>query len=57
FQSLALKSFRIKILLDDLSAPHILYKRNPDYSNTCYICHNVSDILYWAICPTSDPLF
>ncbi|CAG8856729.1 25179_t:CDS:2, partial [Gigaspora margarita] len=42
---------------NDLTAPYILHKRNPEYTNTCHICHNVSDKLHWAICPTSNPLF
>ncbi|RIB14939.1 hypothetical protein C2G38_2193640 [Gigaspora rosea] len=57
FHSSTLKSFRIKILLDDLSAPHILHRRNPSYPNTCHLCQQASEPLHWIICPTSEPLF
>ena len=57
FHSSTLKSFRIKILLDDLPAPHILHRRNPSYPNTCHLCQQASEPLHWIICPTSEPLF
>jgi len=57
FYSSTLKSFRIKILLDDLPAPHILHRRNPSYPNTCHLCQQASEPLHWIICPTSEPLF
>ncbi|RIB05043.1 hypothetical protein C2G38_2254036 [Gigaspora rosea] len=41
----------------DLPALYILHRRNPSYSNTCHLCQQASELLYWIICPTSKPLF
>ena len=56
FQSSTLKSFKIKILLDELPVPHILHKRNPLYPNICHLCQQSSYALHWTICPTAEPL-
>ena len=56
FQSSTLKTFRVKLLTDELPTPHTLHKRNPLYPNTCHICQQTSTPLHWAICPSSNPL-
>jgi ribonuclease HI len=53
FQSSILRSFRVKILLDDLPTPHILNKRYPSYSPTCHQCNNISTPLHWTTCQSS----
>ena len=53
FKSSTLRSFRVKILLDDLPTPHILHKRYPSYSPTCHQCNNISIALHWIICPST----
>src|SRR6185295_4847074 len=56
FQSSALKSFRIKILLDDLPTPHILHKRNHLSSPICHQCQQISSHLHWTTCPSNQLL-
>jgi len=56
FQSSTLKSFRIKILSDELPAPHILHKRYPLCPPTCHQCHQTSSHLHWTTCPSNQLL-
>ena len=57
FQSSTLKTFRIKLLTDELPTPHTLHRRNYLYPNICHICQQTSSILHWTICPDSNLLF
>jgi ribonuclease HI len=56
FQSSTLKSFRVKLLLDDLPTPHILHKRNSSYPNICHQCNQTSTSLHWVTCPSPQLL-
>jgi ribonuclease HI len=56
FQSSTLKSFKVKILLDELPTPHILHKRNSSYSPYCHKCNQISTPLHWALCSTNQPI-
>jgi ribonuclease HI len=56
FQSSSLKSFRVKILLDDLPTPNILHKRNIAHSNICHQCNQTSTSLHWVTCPSTQLL-
>src|SRR5690242_1602420 len=53
FQSSTLKSFRVKILLDELPTPHTLFKRNHYSSSSCHQCNQISTPLHWVTCPSS----
>lgn len=56
FQSSTLKSFRVKILLDELPTPHTLNRRNSIISPLCHFCHQTSSHLHWINCPTTEPI-
>ena len=56
FQSSALKSFRVKILLDELPAPHVLHRRYQSHPPTCHQCGQVSSHLHWINCPSDQTL-
>jgi ribonuclease HI len=53
FQSSIFRSFRVKILLDDLPTPHILHKRYPSISPICHQCNYNSTPLHWITCPST----
>jgi ribonuclease HI len=56
FQSSTLKSFRIKILLDELPAPHTLHKCYHSYPPICHQCQHISSHLHWTTCPSDQLL-
>src|SRR6185295_15465659 len=56
FQFSTLKSFRIKILLDDLPTPHILHKHNHLSLSICHQCHQISSYLHWTTCSSNQLL-
>ncbi len=56
FQTSTLKSFRVKILLDELPTPHNLHKRNSNFSPLCHQCNHNSISLHWTTCPSTSHL-
>jgi hypothetical protein len=57
FQSSALKTFRIKTLLNELPTPHTLFKRKLTTTPNCHQCNQQSFSLHWTICPSNSLLF
>jgi ribonuclease HI len=57
FHSSTLKTFRVKILLDELPVPHTLHKRNSSYSPLCHQCNQTSSSLHWTLCPSTHTIY
>jgi ribonuclease HI len=57
FYSSTLKTFRVKILTDELPVPHTLHKRNSSFSPFCHQCNQTSSSLHWVTCPSTQTVY